>query len=40
MEMIAKAEQDRQDASVSPPVYVLEGVSLVIEQPNIEDVSH
>ena len=40
MEMIAKAEQDRQEASVSQPVYVLEGEPMEIEQPNIEDVSH
>ena len=40
MEMIAKAEQDRQEASVSQPVYVLEGEPMAIEQPNIEDVSH
>ena len=40
MEMIAKAAQDRHEASVSQPVYVLEGEPLAIEQPNIEDVSH
>ena len=38
--MIAKAEQDRQEASVSQLVYVLEGKPLAIKQPNIEDVSH
>ena len=40
IEMIAKAEQDKQEASVGQPVYVLEGESVAIEQPNIEDVSH